>query len=207
MSKMFWKKTNTSGYTLFEIMVTITIILLILIPLTRLQTNIFSYGRYFYNSNIVQDEARRMMQKFSSEVRSMTESATGAYAIEAAGNNSLIFFRDLNQDGLVERVRYFLSGTDLKKGVTPPTGNPQTYLSGNEITSVVVHGIYNDNSTPLFLYFDHDYNGQTAALSQPVDVTAIRLIKMNILIGSGNANQERITLTTQVSLRNIKDNL
>ncbi|MDO8511814.1 MAG: hypothetical protein Q7S57_00940 [bacterium] len=196
-----------TGFTLFEIMVTIGVILIILIPLTRLQVNILTYGRFFYNTNIIQDEARRMMQKFSAEVRSMTQSGTGAYSIESAMNNSLVFFRDINQDGLVERIRYYLDGVDLKKGVIIPTGNPQTYLTANEKISVVVHGIYNDVGTPIFQYYSRSYDGQTSALSQPLDITAIRLIKITLLIGTGNSNQDRITLTTQVTLRNIKDNL
>jgi hypothetical protein len=198
---------KNSGYTLMEIMVTIGVILIILIPLTRLQVNVFTYGRFFYNTNIIQDEARRTMQKFSSEVRSVTSSGTGAYAIESATNNSMIFFRDINQDGLAERIRYYLDGTDLKKGVIVPTGNPQTYLPANEKFSVVVHGIYNDVGTPIFQYYNRSYDGQTAALSQPLDITAIRLVKLTLLIGAGNSNQDRITLTTQVALRNVKDNL
>lgn len=196
-----------SGYTLLEIMVTIGVILVILVPLTRLQLNIFSYGRFFYNTNIVQDEARRMMQKFSAEARSMTQSGTGAYAIESAENNSLVFFRDADQDGLTERIRYYLSDTDLKKGVTIPTGNPQTYPLANEKTIVVVHGIYNDANNPIFSYYDKSYDGQSSALAQPVDITAIRLIKVTLLIGSGDANQQQIALSTQVAVRNIKDNL
>lgn len=198
---------NSAGFTLFEMMITIGVILIILIPLTRLQVNILTYGRFFYNTNIVQDEARRTMQKFSAEARSMTQSGTGAYSIESATDNSLIFFRDINQDGLVERVRYYLEGTDLKKGTIIPAGNPLTYSTANEKISVVVHGVYNDVSTPIFQYYNRNYDGQTAALTQPLDITTIRLIKLNLLIGTGNSNQDRINLTTQVALRNIKDNL
>jgi prepilin-type N-terminal cleavage/methylation domain-containing protein len=206
--KNFVVRTDTkNGYTLFEIMVTITIILIILIPLTRLQINILTYGRFFYNTNILQDEARRALQKFSAEVRSMTASSAGAYPIAEASATTLSFFRDADQDGLVERIHYYKDGTDLKKGIIIPTGNPLTYSSANEKIATVIHGINNTTATPVFEYFNHDYDGQTAALNQPLDNTLIRLIKINLIIGTGDANQDQMTLSTQVVLRNIKDNL
>lgn len=203
------KKNNRSqiGFTLFEVMVTITIILIILIPLTRMQTNILTWGRFFQNTNIIQDEARLTLQKFSAEVRSMTVSGAGAYPIAQADASALIFYRDADHDGLAERIRYYLEGADFKKGVIVPTGNPLTYQAASEKKSVVVHGIYNTAAQPIFQYFDQSYDGQSAALAQPVNATAVRLIKLTLIIGSGDQNQDRMTLSTQVTLRNIKDNL
>lgn len=195
------------GYTLMEIMVTMGIILVILIPLTRLQINVLQYGTFFQNTNALQDEARRALQKLTAELRSMAVSGTGAYPIAESAPTALSFYRDADQDGLTERIRYYLEGTDLKKGVIIPSGNPLTYQAVNEKKSVVVHGVYNFADEPIFQYYDHDYDGTSAALGQPIDVTAVRLIKLNLLIGAGDKTQDRMTLTTQVSLRNIKDNL
>ena len=38
----------------------------------------------------------------------------------------------LDDDGLKEKIRYYLTGTTLKKGVIKPTGSPPVYLSANE---------------------------------------------------------------------------
>lgn len=195
------------GFTLIEIVVTIAIILIIIIPLTRLQVNVLSYGSYAQNTNYLQDEARRVLQKFSSEIRSANESSAGAYAISEATNTSIIFFRDADQDGLAERIRYYQEGTTLKKGIIVPSGNPPIYATANEKISTIVHGVYNSVSEPIFQYYDRSYNGQTAPLSSPINLLSVRLVKINLIIGTGDDKQARMTVTTQVSLRNIKDNL
>lgn len=190
-----------------EIMVTIGIILIILIPLTRLQINVLQYGTFFQNTNALQDEARRALQKLTAEIRSMAVSGNGAYPIAESSQTTLSFYRDADQDGLAEKIRYYLEGMELKKGVIIPSGNPLTYQTINEKKTVVVHGVYNTADEPIFQYYGHDYDGTSAAFNQPIDVTAVRLIKLNLLIGAGDNGQGRMTLTTQVSLRNIKDNL
>lgn len=189
-----------------EMMVTIAMISIILIPLTRLQINVFAYNRFFQNTIAMQEEARKNLQKMSSEIRSSNVAANGAYPIGEAGENSLIFYRDADHDGVAERIRYFLDGEELKRGVIIPSGNPLAYNLSSEVITVTAHEVKND-SVPVFEYFDTGYDGTKPVLTQPVDPTDVRLIKVELFLGKGNENQAQTKLTTQISLRNLKDNL
>jgi len=133
--------SKNAGFTLFEIMVTIGIITIIFVPLIGLQVNVLSYNRFFQNTMSLQDEALRMTQKFSSEVRSATPAENGAYLIGEAKDNSFIFYRDINNDGVAERVRYFKEGSELKKGVIIPSGDPINYSLSNEKIIIVAHSV------------------------------------------------------------------
>lgn len=204
------KKNNqykNAGFTLFEIMVTIGVITIILVPLTRLQVNILSYNVFFQNTISLQDEARRALQNFSSEVRSAVPAENGSYLIGEAKDNSFIFYRDINHDGNAERIRYFKEGNELKKGVIIPLGNPPTYSLSNEKIISIAHNVKNSETEPVFSYFDRDYDGQTSPLVQPIESTLIRLVKLNVVLGEGNARQDKMNLSTQVSMRNVKDNI
>jgi hypothetical protein len=95
----------------------------------------------------------------------------------------------------------------LKKGVTTPSGSPLSYSSA-EVTTTVVHSVRNATSTPIFEYFDSSYDGTSAPLSSPVAISVVRLIRVTIVVDTDPNRPFRAkTVTTQVSLRNIKDNL
>lgn len=204
------KKNNqlkNTGFTLFEILVTMGIITVISVPLMRLQVNILSFNGFFQNTISLQDEARRAVQNFSSEVRSAVPAENGAYLIGEAKDNSFIFYRDINHDRTAERVRYFKEGEELKKGVIIPSGNPINYSLSDEKIITVAHNVKNSDIDPVFTYFDRDYDGQSAPLIQPVESTLVRLVKLNVVLGAGNERQDKMNLSTQVTLRNVKDNI
>jgi len=200
-------QTKNKGFTLFEILVTIGVIVAISVPLMRLQVNILSYNGFFQNTISLQDEARRAMQNFSSEVRSAVPAENGAYLIGEAKDDSFVFYRDINRDGVVERVRYFKQGSELKKGTITPSGNPLSYSLSNEKIITVAHSVRNSNTEPVFYYFDRNYDGQTSPLVQPVESTLVRLVKLTVILGEGNVRQDSMILSTQVSIRNVKDNI
>ncbi|MEK9201667.1 MAG: hypothetical protein AAB944_01715, partial [Patescibacteria group bacterium] len=110
-------------------------------------------------------------------------------------------------DGLQERVRYFLSGTDLRKGVIKPSGNPLQYNPASETFSTLARDVRNGGQN-LFDYYDANYDGTTAALTQPVSVSVVRLVKVTVIIDADiNRAPSPKTFMTQVSFRNLKDNL
>ena len=114
-------------------------------------------------------------------------------------SQSFTFYSDIDNDSLKEKIRYYLSGAILKKGVIKPNGNPLQYNPANEITKEIVHDVTNGGMA-VFNYYDKYYDGTTAPLSQPVNVLDVRLVKITLMTASQ-------TFTTQVSIRNLKDNL
>jgi prepilin-type N-terminal cleavage/methylation domain-containing protein len=195
------------GFTIIELLVTMAIFTLILGAITLFARDIFYYNNIFSGGLTSYDQARKILQPISSEIRSASSSSLGSYPIEKTGDIEFIFFSDVNNDGLKERIRYFLSDTDLKRGVIIPSGTPLQYLTSNEKISIIIQGIRN-GATPIFTYFDTNYNGSTAPLSQPVMIIKVRLVKITLVIDADpNRPPSAVTVTTQVSMRNLKDNL
>jgi hypothetical protein len=142
------------------------------------------------------------------ELRTASPGSNGSFTIVQAATNTLTFFSDIDGDLLKEQVRYYLATTTLKKGVIKPTGNPLTYNSNNESFFYLAYNIRNSSTTPLFQYFDAYYMGTSSPITQPVTPTDVRLIKINLIIDVDPNRAPVIkTYTSQVSIRNLKDNL
>jgi len=201
------KQKLNSGFSIIEVLVVIFILSLIGVAVATFQKDVFSFNTILSSSLAAQDEARRALRIITAEVRPLSPSSVGAYPIAEADPTSFIFYNDIDSDQLKERVRYFLDGKTLKKGVIKPSGNPLTYNPANEIISEIVHDVAN-GAAAIFNYYDTNYDGTTPPLTEPVNLLAVRLVKVTIVIDEDpNRSPGPITLTTQVSMRNLKDNL
>jgi len=202
------KKTNTSsGFTIIEALFGVFIFLLIALAVIALQTDIFSLNTILSGGMSSQQEARTAFKKMTAEIRTASISNNGAYPIEKATATEFIFFSDIDDDQLKERVRYFLDGTTLKKGVVKPAGSPLVYNLASEKITELIHYLAN-GATPIFSYYDTNYDGTTDALTFPVTITTVRLVKITTIIDrDASRAPSPITVITQVNLRNLKDNL
>ena len=192
------------GFTLVETLVSVSIFVIIVIVLSLFSKNMWIYNSFLGNELDSVNMARTALKTMIAEIRTASSGSNGAYALNSANSNSITFYSDIYDNGLKEQIRYFLNGTDLQKGVIIPTGIPLDYTNNETITTLASNVI---NST-IFNYYDKNYDGTTAALATPVDVSNVRLIKVTITTDKDpNRPPSPITVSTQVSMRNIKDNL
>lgn len=199
-------KNKQSGFTLIEVLIGIFVLGLLAVSVGVFQKNIFFLEGFFRGNLIAQQEGRSAIKEMTKEIRSMSSSSTGTYPIDTASQNSFTFYSDIDDDGLKERIRYFLDGTTLKKGVLKPTGNPVIYDNNNEVIIDFVRDITNTDS--IFSYYDSSYNGSTPPMVYPIDLVSIRLVKVKLIIDkNGSRAPSPITFTFQVTMRNLKDNL
>jgi|SRR3989344_2962626 len=206
MAKSFLLKHNT-GVTLIEIMVSVFIFVLIGFAVSAFQKDIFTFYTNLSNSLNAQQEARRAFKTMTAEIRSASPSSLGSYTIYQASPTSLTFYGEIDEDQFKERIRYFLDGNILKKGILKPSGSPLTYNPANEIITEMIHSVSN-GGMPIFEYHNADYDGTTNPLENPVNTQEVRLVKVTIMIDlDTNRPPPPITMMTQVSLRNLKDNL
>ncbi len=179
--------------------VVMAIIVLMFGAIMALQRDVFVLGGMFQSTFAAHGEAERAFRQMSAEIRSLQPSAQGAYPIEKAEADEFIFFRDIQGDGLIERVRYAMEGDTVIKGVTAPSGEPVTYDLLNEKTSVLVRNISSDTE-PLF-----SYHGESGPLSDPVILEAIRSVTITIDINRDHVSSgQPIVLTTHVTPRNLR---
>jgi hypothetical protein len=114
-----------------------------------------------------------------------------------------MFYADVDADGPVERVRIYLTGSTLYRGVTNAAGNPRTYVGQTETVQTVVAHVRNGTSTPLFAY----YNAAGALLTAPVDVSEVSFVSMDIRTDLNPTRAPNVyQLTGSATLRNLRDN-
>ena len=196
-----------AGFSLIEVLVVMFILGVVGIAIATFQNDIFSLNRILVSDLSSQQEVRVALKQISAELRSTSPSSTGAYAIAEASSTSLTFYSDIDDDGQRERMRYFLQNSILKRGVLKPSGNPLTYNPANETITNLVQGVY-ATTTPIFHYYNAGYDGQTTSMAQPVTTTNVRLVKITLTVDKNILEPPApSTLTTQITLRNIKDNL
>jgi prepilin-type N-terminal cleavage/methylation domain-containing protein len=200
-------KSHQSGFTLIEVLISLFILTVIGGAVGVFQKDVFSLNSMISSNIVFQQEIRQVFKSMSSQIRSMSFSSIGAYPIGEATSTSFMFYDDVDNDGLKERLRYFLSGNIIQKGLLKPTGNPLSYNSDDEVITDLVHYIVN-GSTPIFEYYDQNYDGTTPPLTMPDGLLSIRLIKITIVVDKDSTkNPGPLLMTTQVSMRNLKDNL
>ncbi|MFH2105266.1 MAG: type II secretion system protein [Parcubacteria group bacterium] len=206
MKQQVKTKKRTAGITLLEMIVVLGIFGVALV----ITTSYFWMGLRAQNKSVkgivAQNNARRALTAMAGEIRSSMDSNAGSYPLEVAEGQSLTFYTNVDGDVDAEKVRYFLSGTDLKRGVTEPSGQPPNY-NGTEQENILANYIAN-NTANIFTYYDRDYEGTTSFLSFPVNKSQVRLIRIDLIIDvDSNTPPAPLTVTTEAQLRNLKDNL
>ncbi len=205
--KLLLQNKKSSGITILEVLITVAIFGLVATALGGFMFNVFDQNRFLSASINAEQEGRVVLKTFASELRSASASSAGSYPILSASSTAITFYSDLNNNGLKEQVRYFMSGKTLKKGVIQPsTSVPPTY-NGTEVVTDLVNNITNGTSG-IFSYYDSSYDGTNAPLAAPISVSLIRLVKVTLVIDSDpGKSPTAVNITTQTSVRNLKDNL
>lgn len=206
------------GFTMIEVIVSMAVLAMIGGGIIVFQKSVITNSKVLQSTFISQQQIRKTFATFSAELRSAGPSANGSYSLESISTSSVVFYSNVDNDASVERVRYFFATSTLgsavldvlKKGVTKPTGAVYA-TSTNESVSIVVRDVKNSSTTPIFTFYDSSYSGvasSTAPLVQPVDISAVRLIKMSLSVDPNTGRSPVFqTYETQVSIRNLKDNL
>lgn len=195
------------GITLVETLVSVAVLVAIIVFIGAFQSDVFSLNNFIQTGLQNQSEAKKIIRPFANEVRSASQSSLGAYPIAESTPTSFSFYSDINGDGLKEKINYFLEDDIFKKSTIEPSGQPLEYNEDNEEVIRVVHDVTN---TDIFEYYDSTYDGtaSSTALIQPVTNSDVRLVKVRLVIDSDpNDEISPIEVSTQVSIRNLKDNL
>lgn len=191
------------GITLLELLIAIAIAAMSVSLVTYFTVDVSRFGINLGDRLENQRELELTFRIMVSEIRSMGPGGNGAYPVAAASSASFSFFSDIDGDGGFEQVRYFLSGTTLRKGVIEPVaGQPVTYPPANEILRDMVHNVRN---TDIFRYYDEGYPPEIGALPSPVDVASIRMLTVK-----GTTDKDTAlpplpsTLSVNITIRNLR---
>lgn len=200
---------NDRGFTLLEFLISFAIIIIALGALFTVQRDLFSFNAFFEDALSIQRDLEKTVQGMIGEIRAASQADSGAYSLEISNPNSLSFYANIDNDMLKERIHYFLNGTDLKRSVVNPAGNPLTYstTTAQESLVTVLRNVVASTTAPLFLYYDKNYAGTSSPLTAPFSVDAVRHVRITIVVDESPSQlPPPITVSSNVSIRNLKDN-
>jgi prepilin-type N-terminal cleavage/methylation domain-containing protein len=206
---MSLRTKKQSGVTLLEILVALSIFIIASSAVVVFIRQGFQVQNFSLEQTIAISEAKRGVETMVREIRETQIADTGAYPITEADDQQYIFYSDIDKDNAVERVRYFLDGTDFKKGTIEPQTNPVQYVEADEV--VVTLSQYVRNGTdPIFTYYNGDWPTDSInnPLSTPAAVADVRLVSMSLSINvRPSSAPSDFVLKSDVHIRNLKDNL
>ena len=195
-------QNSTRAFTLIETIVVIALTVLVGGALTSMIQYFYRTNDYVLQEGSAVQSARQGLSTAVQDLREASYGDDGSYPIASAATSSLSFYADINDDGNVEKILYYLSGTTLYEGVTHSGGSPLTYVGQPTSTSTVATYIRNGTSTPIFQYYDDT----GALLSSPVNVTSVALVTTDLQVDVDvNRSPSTYTLIGSATLRNLEN--
>jgi type II secretory pathway pseudopilin PulG len=188
------------GFTFIEMLVWIFIFTSAMVALSNSVLYFYRTNRYAIEQANAVASAQKSIDILIRNIRETSYASNGAYPIVSIANNQFIFYGAVDSDAQVDKVRYFLQGTSLMRGVIDPTGNPSVY-TGSEIVSDVADFIRNvDQGVSLFTYYDK--NG--TQINDLTKVGDVRFVTAAV-VADVNPNDQpfRITVHSSAALRNL----
>ncbi|NDB60026.1 type II secretion system protein, partial [bacterium] len=191
---------NKRGFTLVEIVIVVGILGMIMLVIGAFQRDVFVNSKFAQDSLSTTQDSRNILRMMVRELRTSSSGNDGSYPLISAATSTISFYSDVDADGLKDKVRYYIATSTLTKGLIKPTGSPLTYVEANEVFSILAYNLRNSSSTPLFEYYDNAYAGTSSPLTQPVVISNVRLIKINLMIDvDPNRSPNVKTYTSQVN--------
>lgn len=197
------------GFTLIEMIVTIALFTVIGLGIVALFGNLFTAASKQNSLTANQDSARKLVGQMVTQLRNSVAGADGSFPLEQASDQQVIFHANGDSDSSIERIRYFLQNGQLWEGLTDYASS--TYPTSTERTYLLMNNVANSSTTPVFYYYDGTYSGSStqSSLVQPVNVTQVTFVKINLKIYNtgGLQNKGTYSVSAGAAIRSLKTNL
>lgn len=197
------------GFTLTELLIGMAIFALLAVVAISFQKLLIQSESFSVQSVFTLQNANAGLRTLVTELRNATVSDSGAYPLEQALEQQVIFYANVDQDPQIERVRYYLEGTEFKKGIIEPVGLPVIYPPADEVTRTIAEYVTN-GSDPIFTYYNQDWPSDQLnnPLSTPPPLNEVTLVKISLRINSTPTIPEReLTLEPSVQIRSLNPHL
>jgi len=189
---------DKKGFTLIELMIALSIMVIIFIIGSEFIVKSFKSLTFTSEQDTAIQNARKIMEKVTKEIRECANSERGDYPISEIGDQTLTFYGDVDNDGSAERIHYFVQDSIFIKEATK-AGTDKEYNSA--ISTSTIAEYVNNQSIPIFTYFDS--NNATTTLINNVRMIKVKL-RLNVTPWRAPDDYD---LETNIELRNLKDNL
>jgi type II secretory pathway pseudopilin PulG len=189
------------GMTLIETVVWVAVTLSAMLTIVTSVQYFYRTNNYAVEQAAAVSSAQRGIESMVKTMREASYSSNGAYPVIAISTSSVAFYADVDTDPFIERLRFFLEGDSLKRGLIDPTGDPPVYTNPETISSISDSVRNIDQGVTTFRYYD--VNG--SLMTNLSDISALRFIEVTVVV---NINPFRLpnqfTLRSTAALRNLR---
>lgn len=199
---MKYRVNRERGFSLIETIVLLAVFIIILIAIVNSLRFVYRGQRFAFEQADATRSARTGVERTVRNLREMSLADDGAYPVVAMATSSVTFYSDYDNDNKVERVRYFLDGTDYKRGIVESAGDPPTYTTSSEVVATISNNVRNTVlGTPLFTYYDKI--GVLMSDFTQIGDLAFVLVRLTVNLHPEKAPED-FELRSSAALRNIK---
>lgn len=202
------KSQKISGMTIIEVLIALLIFTIGIQGFTWLFMRTWKVNKFNLETGQMSLAASHALDDMRTLIRKTQQGDNGAYPIEKASENEIIFFSDVDNDGLAERVHFYKNGQALMMGLAK-SGNtfPRQYPENDDSIKMIVDGLANASDQPIFSYFSKEYSGSESdsALDYSLDVSEIRLVKIFIRLKNPSSDSRPLEIQSMAEMRNLND--
>lgn len=200
---------SQNGFTIIEIMISSIIFTLLVAAVVAFTSFYFKNYSFSFEENLSINYAQYALTAMVREIRETRHGEDGAWPLVQTDDNAITFYSDITNDNRADKIRYFLDGTDLKKGVIEPTMDPVTYPPANEKITIITSKA-DTTAGPIFRYYDGNWPTDTTNNPLPPANRILNTRFINIYIKidiATNYGSQPFELSSGVQVRGVKDNL
>lgn len=133
-------------------------------------------------------------------VREAAYASNGAYPVVSFAANDIIFYADVDSDSAIERVHYYVQGTNLYEGIVNPAGDPPVY-TGAEVATIIARDVRNiSQALNAFAYYD----ASGVQILDYTNILGLRFVTANIAVDvDTNRPPAAVIIRSSAAMRNI----
>lgn len=188
------------GMTLVEAIVWIAVFTFVMGAVIETVNQFYKANRYAIEQAFAITSAQQGLENSMRAIREAAYSSEGAFPIVSIAANDFVFYADVDNDALIERVHYYLQGTDLMRGIIDATGNPPAY-TGQEVASRVADYVRNSEAAvSTFRYYD----ALGTEIVNYANWTEVRFVKVTLAVNVNTSTlPNQLTLNSSAAIRNL----
>lgn len=188
------------GLSLLETIVWVSVTLIVVIAISDTLIAMYRASGYSIQEASAISSAQRGVDELVKEIREASYASNGAYPIVSMAPNDIVFYANTDSDELVERVHYYVSGTELYRGVLKPSGDPYTYTGAESVSTISDYVQNLNDGQNTFTYYDE--NG--ALIADFTKIGSVRYVVINLNIDvDPNRSPVVLTLRSSAAMRNV----
>ncbi len=188
------------GLSLLEVVVWVGMFAVTMVAIVSSLLYFYRTSSFALQEATAVTSAQRGIDRMVRTIREAAYSSNGAYPVVSLAANDFVFYADVDSDSAIERVHYYVQGTNLYEGIVNPTGDPPAY-TGAEVATIIAENVRNiSQALGAFTYFD----ASGVQILNYTNILGLRFVTANIVVDVDvNKPPVSVTFRSSAAMRNI----